>query len=791
MIRNVSIDEAMKDSFLTYAEDVAINRSIPDARDGLKLGLRQALYAQYTNKLTHKYPYKKAQKSVAAAMSQSYVHGDSALYSTIIRAAKPFVYRYPLEEAQGSYGTPSAPDNESASRYVECRSSELSDVFFDGLNRNAIERWYNNYDDTEQIPSCFPSIGYWNGVNGCSGIAVGFTTSINPTNLVEVNEAIIKLINNPNEPFDNIVCYPDYPSGCTLINKDEVYEALKNGTGKSARMRAKLEYDASKNCIIATHIPFNVFTNTIMSELSAITEADEGYGINKVIDATKKEAEIRIYLAGGTNPSTMINKLYRDTSLESFFAINMVMLDEGRYPKVFSWREALLSYIKHIRTCKYRECEFDKNKLLVRNEALNGLLIAIANIEDVIKIIKNSASTEDAANALIAAYSFTDIQVKAILDLKLQRLAHLEALKISNEVAENNKRIAELDGLLTTPSKLDEELIKIIKEVSEKFGDERRTEIINLSEVDEEIEIEEENVSVYFLSNDMIRICDTDALQGAKRGRKGLSMKLPKGVSVETCLDVTNLSNIFAISKKGKMFSFRISDLNKDFDYSIYNLIKLAPDDKILLLIDGNKLNFYKYIGFITHNGMIKRSLVSEYLDTQSRGIVAITLKDEDYVVSCCLSSGENDKYFITASNGKYVYFDESDISVTGRVSQGVRAIKLKNDEYVVGGHLIQNGLNYLGVLSFDSTGYGKITNLADFPMIGRANQGNTLMKLHQNSYLASSFLVDKLLDKIHIINDNKVVTIDVSVIPVQGRATSGIKLIDLDKIGVLTIKGE
>ena len=302
MIKNVDFQKTTEDAFLKYAASVAQERAIPDVRDMLKIGLRQGLYAQYTNKLTHKDKFQKAQKSVAAAMTQSYVHGDVAMYDTFIRMSRPWTAHYPLEDVQGSYGNPSSPDSHAAARYVEMRAAELSDYLFAGLKKNAINEWYWNYDDSEQIPSVFPSIGYWNIVNGCSGIAVAMATSVPQFNLKEVNNALIKIINNPNVSFDEIYCAPDFATGGTITNGNEVKESLRHGGGKSVRMRATLKYFPNENMIQATELPYSVFTNTVIDQLATLTQDDPEYGIDKVIDHTKKEADIRIYLSKGTNP---------------------------------------------------------------------------------------------------------------------------------------------------------------------------------------------------------------------------------------------------------------------------------------------------------------------------------------------------------------------------------------------------------------------------------------------------------------------------------------------------------
>ena len=325
MIKEVDFQKTTENAFLAYAASVAQERAIPDVRDMLKIGLRQGLYAQYSNKLTYKDKFQKAQKSVAAAMTQSYVHGDAAMYDTFIRAARPWSYRYPLEAVQGNFGNPTSPDSHAAARYVEMKAAEISNTLFDGLKKNAIgNEYYSNYDDTEMIPSVFPSIGFWNIVNGCSGIAVALATSVPTFNLKEVNNALITLIKNPNASFDEIYCVPDFPCGGTITNANAVKESLKNGKGESIRLRATLKYIPDQNMIQATELPYSVFTNTVIDQLAELVNNNENYGIERVVDYTKKEADIRIYLSKGVNPKRMIEKLYKDTSLEYWYSINCI-----------------------------------------------------------------------------------------------------------------------------------------------------------------------------------------------------------------------------------------------------------------------------------------------------------------------------------------------------------------------------------------------------------------------------------------------------------------------------------
>ena len=783
MIYETDFQKSIENAFLEYGASVAQERSIPDVRDGLKIGLRQGLYSQFFNKLTHKNKFQKAQKSVAAAMSLCYVHGDAAMYDTFIRAAKPFAYRYPIEEAQGAYGTPVAPDDHSASRYVEMRSGEIADYFFDGLKKNAINEWYWNYDDTEQIPSVLPSIGFWNVVNGCSGIAVAMATSVPQFNLKEVNEALIKIIENPDVDFNQIYCAPDFATGGTITNAKEVKESLRYGKGSSIRLKAKLEYFPDQNMIKATELPYGVYTNTVIGQIKSLTEENENYGIERVIDHTKKTADIRIYLTKGTNANRMIAKLYKDTSLENWFAVNMIMLHMGRFPKIFGWREACDAYIAHIRECKRRELEFDLEKALARENILNGLLIAAANIDEVVSIIRASDSPTDASVKLIERFKFNEEQTKAILAMKLSALTKVDGIKLNNELEEIKEKIESLRYLLTNSLALDAELIKVLRSVADKFGDERRTTVVNVvekNEDDETPQIQEDDVAVMLFDNNMLRVIKSDELNGAKRGKKGTNLKPPKNANLINTLYTTNLGSIAAFTSGGRMYSFSLSDLEYGHDYSVYELIQLLDDEKVLTLIDNNSFSSFKHILFVTKQGLIKKSKTSEYNTRAKKGQVAIKLKDDDSIVNVFLSSNEKDRIMIASNSGYSVFYDHSDIAAIGRASQGVKAIKLKSDEYVVGATMVKENISYKGIFSITSTGKGKMTKVEDYNETSRAIKGSLVQKLDDEEELAAIYAIAEEQDKIFVTANNKAVALLTKEIPIQGKLTSGVRIIDI-----------
>lgn len=669
MLKEVDFQSTIENAFLTYGASVAQERSIPDVRDGLKIGLRQGLYAQYSNKITHKDKYQKAQKSVAAAMNQSYVHGDAAMYDTLIRAARPWSYRYPLEDVQGNFGKPSAPDSHAAARYVEMRAGELADYFFNGLKKNAIgEQWYMNYDDTEQIPAVFPSIGFWNLVNGCSGIAVAMATSVPQFNIKEVNDALIKIIKEPTVSFDDIYCAPDFACGGTITNAAEVKEALKHGRGKSIRLRAKLQYMPAQHMIQATELPYGVFTDTIMNQLKELTTENPDYGIVKATDWSKTYADIRIYLEKGENPQKMIAKLYHDTSLENHFAINMIMLDQGRFPKVFGWRDACDAYITHIRECKRNIIQFDLEKALARENIIEGLLLAIANIDDIVAIIRGSENPSDAAKALIAKYSFNKEQVDAILAMKLSSLCKLDGVKLNDELKEKRSFIADCRYLLSEPTALDAKLIEILEEVSKRFGDNRRTQITStLGDEEEPEEIEEKDIVVIYSGSSM---------RLKEKGKIGPLLKR------QEVIYTTNLGSLTCITNMGKMYNATLSKLKMDKEYKLNEVFEIGGEHP-RLLIDTLTFNAFKSITCVTRNGLIKKSHIGEYTVRSKKGTATLKLDDGDSLVAVILSSDDDDKVVVISSADYYNCYPLTDIAYTGRATKGVKAIKLGKDEYI------------------------------------------------------------------------------------------------------------
>lgn len=774
------LKNVIESSFVQYAGAVLQSRALVDVRDCLKPSARQIFYCLYTDKFTYDKPFKKTLKGIGSA-SRLHIHGDSSCLGIIMRAGQPFAMRYPLIDVEGSYGTLLSSGSWAAPRYTASRLSEMSEFLFGGIKKNTIEEWRDNYDNTEKYPAVLPSVGFYNIVNGTMGIGIGASSSIPPTNLREVNSAIIKLIQDENVSDKDILCLPDFPTGGILLNKDEVAEALLKGQGKSCRIRSVINYDEKDNCLVVVELPYALYTNTICGELESILENENNKLIERFNDLTGKEPLIKIYLKKGTNPKKALDFLYKNTSLESYFSINLTMLDNGRFPRVFSWREALLNYITHIRTCKRRELQFDLDKALARENILNGLLIASVSIDEVVSIIRASDSPAQASANLISRFNFNEEQTKAILAMKLSSLTKIDAIKLNDELAEIKKKIECLNDILGNPQKLDAELIKILREVADKFGDERRTKIINVveEEENEQEQVEEKDVAIMLFSNNSIRMVAQNDISGAKKGRKGKNLPLPKNAKLVDTLYTTNLSSVYAITQAGKLYSTSLSHLNENEDFSLYEL-GIDGEDRIVKVFSTMNFDFNKYLCFFTKQGMIKKTLMGEYLTRTRKGTQAIKLKPGDEVIECLFLPNDKGEIMTASSGGCIVRFAHEDIAPTGRVAIGVKGMKLENGETLVSACYIDDAQKYKGVLTLSSKGKGKITSLDEFSCTNRTAKGVIAQKLDSDEKLNMIYLVKEEENNFNLLTDNTIVSLSSTDIPVQGRATSGNKLIDL-----------
>lgn len=672
-----NLSSIVENSFRTYAGMVIADRAIVDVRDCIKPSPRVLLYNQYKMKNIFSKGFVKSPAVVGEALKTFYYHGDSSCYAMYCRMAAPFAMRYPLVAFQGNCGTLKKTGDAAAMRYTEMKLSEVAtNYLFAGLNKNAIAEWRDNFDETDKSPTCLPSIGFYNIVNGSIGLGIAISSSIPQFNLKEVNNAIIRLIKDPNASADSLICMPDFATGGYLLNPAEVRNSLREGHGKAAKLRAVINYDAKGNAFHITELPYSVYTDTIFGEKGELVrwlEEEPECGIKGWSDSTGGQPDIIIYLNNGVNPSSMLKQLYAKTSLETSYSINMTMLDHGRFPRIFGWKDALQAYIDHIRECKRRELEYDFNKLKARNHILDGLLTAIADIDETIHIIKSSASSAAAKAALMRHYDIDEDQAKAILDIKLARLAHLEALELESERKQNQLEIDRLSDILSHQDKFDEILISILQEVADKFGDERRTKILTIAEEPEE-EIEEKEINVN-IAGDKLRIN-------------------PKKVAGQN-ISTTNLGTLVCVSSTGLLYKISMRDVEEGKTYSVSQLTKAA--DAIVGIYDLSNINLNKYWVFITKNGLIKKSPVKEYNYVGRQGTKMLKLKDDDAVIAVYLLSGDKDMISVHTSDKFYAHYSGQEIPESGKAAMGVKAINLGANQTIIKAQLNPTGLKITG----------------------------------------------------------------------------------------------
>lgn len=456
----VSLTPIIKESFLQFGGAVLQSRALPDARDLLKPSARQIFYCLYTDKFIHEKPFQKTLKAIGSCF-RMYIHGDSSAEGVIMRAGQPFAMRYPLIEVEGSYGTLLASGSWSAPRYTSARLSPLANYLFSDIQKEVIEEWRDNYDNTEQYPMVLPSKGFYNLVNGSYGIGVGASCSCPQYNLKELNEALIRLLWNPNIDFDEIYCAPDFATGAVLLNADEVKESHRLGTGPACKLRSVVDWDRKEKCLVVSEIPYMLYTETICKQLEDIINGEENPGIDRFNDLTGKTPLIKIYLSKNASPEKILKYLYKNTSLESYYGVNFTFLENGRFPRVFGWKELLQSHLDHEKSVYINGFQFDRRKILARLHIIEGLMKAISMIDEVVKTIKKCADAKNASIGLQRLLNIDEIQAKAILDLKLSRLTHLDITKLETEKTNLETEKERIEAILGDEILLKKKLKKV------------------------------------------------------------------------------------------------------------------------------------------------------------------------------------------------------------------------------------------------------------------------------------------------------------------------------------------
>lgn len=664
---NVSLGDVVNESFSQYAGAVIQSRALVDVRDCVKPSARQIYYSLYQDGFVADKPFKKTLKAIGSAFKY-YIHGDASCEGIIMRSGQPFSMRYPLVEVEGSYGNQTETGNWAASRYTSSRLSTLANYLIQETDKYSIDEWVDNYDDTAQYPRVLSSLGFYNIVNGSFGIAVGLASSIPQFNLKEVNQSLIKLLKNPDVDDDEIVCLPDFATGGIIINKDEVIESLKKGTGKAAIIQAKIDYDSKEHCLIVSELPYGVYTNTVCGELEKLAQKDDNFGIARINDLTGEQVCMKLYLAKSVDSQKMINYLYQNTSLQSSYSINMTMLENGRFPKVYGWKEALQAHLAHEEQVYTKVYEHELKELKYKLKIIEGIIKAINNIEQVIKTIKEAESSGAANQALQALLDIDQEQAKAILDMRLSRLTKLDI----NESIEKRDgylfRIKEIENILGDIWLLHGAMIIRFEEVSEKFGDNRRTRVIQ-KEIVAPQKIKKEKAA------EPVVVCYTD---------NGYIKSIPAAKYRPTsgnlgCIETTTDGYIQIYNTK-KVYRLKVSNIKQC----------LASEKGTALgTILGTGLTHIRMIAAcgedkdviaVSKSGRIKKFNTSLFNGTTQN------IKGQDYFP-------KNEVLFVITSEDKYLTFnsvggyelcsDVSALKASGKASTGRVGIKLSKEDSV------------------------------------------------------------------------------------------------------------
>lgn len=779
----------IENSFTGYAAAVLQSRALVDVRDCIKPSARQIFYCLETDKFIHSKPFQKTLKALGSAF-RMYIHGDSSAEGILMRASQPFAMRYPLIEVEGSNGNLIESGNWAAPRYTGCRLSAISQNFFSDLSKDTIDEWKDNYDDSEKYPAVLPSKGFYNLANGTSGIGVGAASSVPQFNIKELNKALVHLLYHPDCSFEDIYCAPDFATGAILLNEEEVKESLKNGQGKACLLRSKITYDLKDNCLIVTEIPYGVYTNTICGQLEAILDSDENPGIERFNDLTGLTPNIKIYLNKNANEEEVLRYLYKNTSLQYFYGINFTMLgNRGRYPRVFTWKETLQAHLDHEKEVYRRGYEFDLKKIKDRLHIINGILIVIANLEEVINIIKNSTSTTAASIELQKRFLLDEKQTKAVLNIKLFQLAKLEVKKYEDEKDKLEKEQKRIEEILNTESLFFKEIEKGFNDVAKKFGDDRRTQITNLCKTEnEEVfeqRVESENCVVAMTQSGLIKRIPSSAFKVQRRNGKGVKTLN----DIDLCTIKTNtVDSLLLFSNKGNMYRILVNDIptgtNTSKGVAISSLIKLQNNENITLIYSIYKNSDANYILFVTKNGLVKKTLLSEYTKTKRKdGIAAINLREDDELVSVNLIKDEN--IILITKQGMCIKFNSNEINTTGRATMGVKGINLNKDDNVVSALIIRNDTDMLAIIS--EKGLGKKFKLSELLLQKKGGKGLICYKPTATSGNVIGGVLVENSDNILISGEKNSICISASEIPIMNRAAVGNQLIKQTKVHAIT----
>jgi len=787
-LEQTEIYSEMKKSYIDYAMSVIVGRALPDVRDGLKPVHRRILYGMGHLGVTPDKPHKKSARIVGEVMGKYHPHGDSSIYDAMVRLAQDFSTRYMLVDGHGNFGSVDG-DSAAAMRYTEARMTPFALEMLRDIDKETVD-FRDNFDGEEKepvvLPSRFPNLL----VNGSNGIAVGMATSIPPHNLKEVIDATIKVIDEPDcdiEELIKIVKGPDFPTGAQILGKAGMKEAYRTGTGKvKVRSCCEIEEtDRGKSQIVITEIPYMVNKARLIEKMADLVKEKKVEGVSAIRDESNREGiRIVVELKRDANPQITLNRFYKHTQLQDSFSMIMLALVDGK-PEVLTLKRFLEEYVKFQKEVVTRRTKFDLAKAEARAHILEGLRIALDNIDEVIKTIRESYS--NAKENLMENFGLSDIQAQAILDMRLARLQGLEREKIENEYNELMKKIAYYKSLLAGEVLLMGVIKDELTEIRDKYGDERRTQIVrDEGEFDEEDLVEEENVTITFTHLGYIKRVPADTYKAQKRGGKGITGVTTRDNDFVKDLVMTSThDNLMFFTNTGKAHKIKAYEIPEATRTArgtpAINFLNLLQRERITAVIPVKEFSEDKYLIAITKNGLIKKTALNEFDTKRTTGLIAINLKDEDELIAIKQSTGSNNIIIVT-KKGKCISFSEKDVRPMGRIASGVRAIKLDKDDEVVSMELVEPEQQLMVVTE---NGFGKRTPVEEYKIQVRGGKGLLTYdkaKFSKTGALIGAMVVDESDEILMINSDGIIIRIRASEVSILGRATQGVKIMKVDE---------
>ena len=778
------IEEEMKTAYISYAMSVIVQRALPDVKDGLKPVHRRILYAMHEDGITSDKPYRKCANTVGSVLGRYHPHGDSSVYDAMVRMAQDFSLRYMLIDGHGNFGSIDG-DGAAAMRYTEARMSKIAEYMLTDIEKNTVD-FMPNYDDRLQEPTVLPSKIPQLLINGSSGIAVGMATNIPPHNLTEVVDGTIQIIDNPettDEELMAIIKGPDFPTGGMILGKEGIRDTYKTGRGKIiVRAEAEIEEMANnRQRIVVSSLPYQVNKARLIENISKLVREKRIEGISELRDESDRNDRVRIVieLKRDARAQVVLNQLYKNTQMQDTFGAILLALVNGE-PKILTLRQCLDYYIDHRKTVILRRTKFELDKALARAHILEGLRIAIDNIDEVINIIRTSY--DDAKERLMERFALTDIQAQAILDMRLKTLSGLQREKIEEEYKQLMELIAHLREILNSEKLVYDIIKEELTEVKEKFGDERLTKIKPAEgDIEEEDLIKEEQTIVALTHFGYIKRMPADTYKSQRRGGKGIT-----GISTRAEDFVTEIftasthDTILFFSNKGKLYRLRgyeIPEAGRTAKgTAIVNLLSLANGEKITAVIPISNFAEGKYLLMGTQKGFIKKTALTEYNSVRKTGLQAITLKEDDELIAVRLTDGQDNIVLVT-ENGMSITFSEQDVRPMGRTAQGVIGIKLSEGDKVIGMESIIAGATAT-LLAITENGFGKRTELEEYRVQNRGGRGVITYKVTQKTgKLVGIRVTDDSNDVMMITDTGTIIRISVKDVSVLGRSTQGVTL--------------